>query len=813
MIQGCKSGKLRLSALQDPTLTLAKILEKERTQELTKLQAESIEQKAPPPSEGATNKIDHKKNWHKSSQTRGESRARDFKNKFRRREDQHRACTFCGGNYHQDIDECPARGKRCHSCGNLNHFEAQCLKKQYRQKRQQQRNRTANNLTTQSDEEEESTDGEGAAYSMKPRGKPGLPRASIEINGVEIIFILDSGSTATIIDRETYCRVGAPPLTESSMKIFAYKAEEPVKLLGEFKPVLTTGNPKRRFSEKVYVTAEGCQEGILSYGAALGLKLIQLNSEVQTVNNTEEIEVKPIGKIRGMKVKLHIDPNIKPVALPHRRIPYHLREKVEEEIERLEKMEIIEKLSGPTPWVSPVVIVPKPNGNIRLCVDMRQPNRAIQRERHVIPTLEDILAEVNGSKIFSVIDLNQAYHQMELDEESRYITTFSTHVGLRRYKRLFFGLSAASEILHNTLREILSDIEGAFNSSDDILIHGRNQKEHDERLRRVRRRLAEMNITINESKEQISKPSVNFHGVILSAEGLKIDPVKVKTIAEFARPTTTTEVRSFLRMVNYCARFIKSHADLTALLRKLILKEEKFIWTEDCEQAFIKLKKNLASTRNLAFFNPKLRTELVVDASPIGLGAILCQIEEDGRPVVVAYASKALSPTEQRYSQTEREALAVVWGCEQFSVYLMGASFIVWTDHKALVPMFNNPASNLSIRIERWMLRKQAFDATVQYIPGNWNAADYLSRHPEKEATTLNSKQTKAAERYVNMVINGSRSMLMSPEEIQTETKNDAELKQVMQGLESGKWHQMPADIQDSYGRIQQELAISAKAS
>lgn len=138
-------------------------------------------------------------------------------------------------------------------------------------------------------------------------------------------------------------------------------------------------------------------------------------------------------------------------------------------------MDVIEHVTGPTPWVSPIVIVPKPNGSIRLCVDMGQPNRAIQRERHLIPTLVDILAEVNECTVFSVIDLNQAHHQVELDEDSRYITTFSTHVSLRRYKRLFFGLNPAAEIFHNALREVPSDIEGAYNSSDDILINGRNQ--------------------------------------------------------------------------------------------------------------------------------------------------------------------------------------------------------------------------------------------------------------------------------------------------------------------------------------------------
>ena len=248
---------------------------------------------------------------------------------------------------------------------------------------------------------------------MAEPGQSNLPRVNITINDCSSEFIMDTGPTVTIIDQETYTLIGSPPLKESTMRIYAYKANEPVKLSGEFWQTLSVGLSKRRIRETVYVTAEGRQDSILSCKAALGLHLIKLDKSVQqSINNIGNNTTKPIGKIKGVNIKLHIDMDIKPVAPPHRRIPYHLRDKVEEEIQRLEDIDVIERVTGPTPWVSPVVIVPKPNGSIRLCVDMRQPNRAIQRERHIIPTLEDILAEVNGSKIFSVIDLNQAYHQV-----------------------------------------------------------------------------------------------------------------------------------------------------------------------------------------------------------------------------------------------------------------------------------------------------------------------------------------------------------------------------------------------------------------
>ena len=177
------------------------------------------------------------------------------------------------------------------------------------------------------------------------------------------------------------------------------------------------------------------------------------------------------------------------VKTKHRRIPFHVRKDVERELERLENEDIIEKVEGPTPLVSPTVTVPKKDGGVRLYIDMREANKAIKREKHPMPTLDDVIADLNGSTDFSKLDLSGACHQLELAEDSRYITTFSTHVGLRRYKRLLFGVNAASEIFQNAIAEILQDVPGSRNISDDIIVHWKTQAEHDESLRATLKRL------------------------------------------------------------------------------------------------------------------------------------------------------------------------------------------------------------------------------------------------------------------------------------------------------------------------------------
>ena len=186
--------------------------------------------------------------------------------------------------------------------------------------------------------------------------------------------------------------------------------------------------------------------------------------------------------MKHFSVSLSIDSAVKPVAMKHCRIPFHLRNKVEKEIERLLDADIIEMIDEPTGWVSPVVIGNKPNGDIRICVDMTEANKAIKRIHHIIPTSEEIKYKVNGAQYCSKIDLNKGYHQLELEPSSRNITTFSTHLGIAWYKRLNFGCKSATEIFHETIRKKLLNIDGSINMHDDILIYGKSKSEHDAAL-------------------------------------------------------------------------------------------------------------------------------------------------------------------------------------------------------------------------------------------------------------------------------------------------------------------------------------------
>lgn len=520
--------------------------------------------------------------------------------------------------------------------------------------------------------------------------------------------------------------------------------------------------------------------------------------------------------MKDFQVKLHIDTTVQPTCQPHRRVPFHIRQRVEQELQKLEASDIIETVSGPTPWVSPIVTPPKPKNpsEVRIWVDMRQANTAIQRERHITPTMDDIIHELNGTTVFSKLDLRAGYHQLELHPDSRYITTFSTHKGLRRYKRLNFGISSAAEVFQNAICQTLQGIDGVKNLSDDIIVHGKTQADHDRSLAAVFQRLKDKGLTLNKEKCEFNKSRLEFFGFIFQAGGISADPKKVAAIKEASAPDNPTEVRSLLGMATYCARFIKDFASISAPLRELTKKGTPWQWRPEHDTALQALKDSLTSETVMSYFDPDKQSELVVDASPVGLGAILYQLGKEGERHTIAYASRALSDVERRYSQTEREALAIIWSCEHFHLYLYGHSFTLVTDHKALEIIWNNPRSKPPARIERWGLRLQPYNFRVVYRKGTENPADYMSRHPVQTENGQHTRATKVAEEYVNFLAQHATPKAMTLNEIKEATLKDPVLQKVSDHIRNNTWHLITKETQygialQKYKQISSELTVS----
>ena len=391
-----------------------------------------------------------------------------------------------------------------------------------------------------------------------------------------------------------------------------------------------------------------------------------------------------VGKLKDYQLQLYVNKDVKPVVQPVRRLPFGLREKVNKKLDELLNEDMIEKVpSGPTEWVSPLVVVPKPDGDIRICVDMRRANEAIESERHPITTIEEVLHDLNGSTVFSKLDLKWGFHQVELDAESRQITTFITHRGLFRYKRLMFGITSAPEKYQNIVKDALIGCKGFKNIADDLIIHGCGIQEHDENLLAVLRHLRECGLTLNETKCQFRLPKLTFFGHNLSKQGISPSEEKVSAIQNAKPPQNTAEVRSFLGLVQYCAKFLPDYSQIAEPLRILTRKDQHFMWGDPQEKSFQKLKDLLTQADTLAYFKNKCRTRIVADAGPTGIGAVLTQLQ-NGMWRVISYASRNLTDVEHRYSQTEKEGLALEWPRERFKLYVYGREFELETDHKPL---------------------------------------------------------------------------------------------------------------------------------
>ena len=257
-----------------------------------------------------------------------------------------------------------------------------------------------------------------------------------------------------------------------------------------------------------------------------------------------------VGKLKSYKLKLHINADVTPVAQSVRRLPFGLRDKVDDKLDKLLDMRIIEEVpeATPTTWVSPLVVVLKADGkDIRVCVDMRRANQAIIRERHPIPAIEEVLYDLNGATVFSKIHLKWGFHQIELD--SRAITTFITHRGLYRYRRLMFGITSAPEKYQKIISDVLAGCSGVANIADDLVINRTDLEEHDSNLRKVLTRLEEQLLTVNGEKCQFRLPRLTFFGHELSARGSA-------PIVNARPPQNVSEVRCFVQLVQYSAKFI-----------------------------------------------------------------------------------------------------------------------------------------------------------------------------------------------------------------------------------------------------------------
>ena len=416
-------------------------------------------------------------------------------------------------------------------------------------------------------------------------------------------------------------------------------------------------------------------------------------SGIETILQPHEEVFKGIGKIFDKKnnedflVKFSMKPDATPVAQKPRPVPYYLQEPLRKWLEECVKEEIFEKVEPgePVTWCSPLVVQPKPRYSkvnkdslephmIRASVDLRVLNKQMERNRiSQSPVVEDFTCKFHDCTIFSKMDLKQGYHQLVLHPDSRALATFSTPWGNMRPKRLIFGAKSSQDLFDEAMYRIFGDIPHCLNQRDDILIGGTTIAEHNKTLETVLQRARDFGITFNKEKCLFGVQELEFYGYRFTNKGLKPTQEKVIAVKECKPPGSRDEVKSFLGMIGYLSNFIPCYSVLTAPLRRLTSQDVPFSWGPEEDAAFKRLKDSITSDDTMAFFDPRKPIVIRTQASfHEGLSAGLFQRTAKGLQPV-HYISRSMTSAEKRYSQTEKDALAVKWAKSRFSMYLLGA--------------------------------------------------------------------------------------------------------------------------------------------
>ncbi|KAJ8332651.1 hypothetical protein SKAU_G00424400 [Synaphobranchus kaupii] len=360
-------------------------------------------------------------------------------------------------------------------------------------------------------------------------------------------------------------------------------------------------------------------------------------------------------------------------------------------------------------------------------MDLRAVNKAIIPDKYPLPTTEELTAQFYGSTVFSKLDLHQGYLQVPLHTDSRNLTAFITHKGVFRYKRMAFGLSSAPSCFQKIMASIFAGIPGVAIYLDDIVVHGATAESHDERLHSVFSAMAKHHLTLNGEKCVFAAPS--FVGFRFSADGTYPLLSNTEAIHRLPEPTSAAQVASFLGMTAYYLRFLPHYSAQLLVQTMLLKQDEPWLWSPACSDAVRLLKSQLTSPPVLAHFDLASPTLVTCDASAMAIGAVMSQLQGEIERQI-AFASRALSPTEQRYSLGEREALACLWACERWHMYLYGRAFTLRTDHQALTTLLATSGTGLKpLRLHRWADRLQQYNYHLQFTPGRDNvAADLPSR-------------------------------------------------------------------------------------
>ena len=554
-----------------------------------------------------------------------------------------------------------------------------------------------------------------------------------------------------------------------------------------YKQALISAVSNVEISKEKKEAFEKSLENIPDEQARIGLKKILL--EFQDVFSGKN---EPLGHTNVLKHKIKLEEGVKPIYVPAYRLPHKFNDEIKKTCEEMLHQGIIEE--SDSPYNFPLLVVPKKDNTWRIVVDFRRLNEKTIPDRYPVPVIDDILSQLGSHKWFTALDLLQGFLQIELDEESRDLCSFSTPQNHFRYKRLPFGLRSSPITFARLMNKVFGDLIGKilFVYIDDIIIFSDTIEEHLQRIRMVLQRLREVNLKVKISKCNFFSKEVTYLGHTLSGKGIKVVQNKVESIEKFPVPKNTKGILQFLGVTGYYRRYIHNYSIIASPLTDLLKKDVPFVWSDEQQNAFDTLKKKLIHAPVLVFPDYNKTFYIATDASNVGIGAVLLQ-KYGNKFHPIAYYSRKLKkkgPDETKYATIEKEALGVVNGLMHFKYIVFGYPVEVLTDHKPLLEFFNN--YHTSPKRTRWFLTIQDFSAKISYIDGKSNIiADTLSRNPPDvgDVMCVNTRVNSNVEQKSSPTVSVPQALEydLTLDELSKSQSDDENLQKIIQTLNGPK--------------------------
>jgi hypothetical protein len=630
-------------------------------------------------------------------------------------------------------------------------------------------------------------------------------KCSLRVESIEVYFEVDSGASVSVMSFAQFKRLFPMiPLEPSPLTLKSASGRD-LKVVGQV--WVWVESPAKRENLKLFVVESDLKVPLLgrswldvllpSWRGMLKINQVNASEESLRAMYPSVFDGERTAKISSFKAHIKLKEGCVPIFRRAYDVPLKIRDKVKMELGKLVEAGIFEPIRH-SEWASPLVIVPKKNGELRLCVDYKNTvNTIIERDKYPLPRLDDILTGLSGGRVFVTLDLSRAFMQLEVSEESKEPLTVNTMFGLYRVHRLPYGVSSAPSIFQGVMDSILQGLEGVYCYIDDVVIVGGSFDECKERTCLVLDRLNRHGIRVNSDKCDFFKQNIMYLGHFIDESGIRPAEGKMKAIAECPTPVNVQQLKSFLGMFNFYGKFIPMSSTLLSPLYRLTQKNAPFLWSKEQESAFCRSKELLLNSNVLTFYQPQLPLVLITDASPYGVGAVLCHVI-DGVEKPIWCASATLTPAEKNYAQIEREALAIVFGVRRFHKFLYGQQFTIVTDAQVLKrilgPKVGIPTLAAS-RLQRWALILASYDYDVVYRK-NVENADMLSRLPLPMETTGDVECV--------FQIEGP----LDNEDIIAQSKVDKVLQKVMQFTQAG-WPKCCEEGLKPYFVRRHELTVS----